>query len=212
MVTIREYYPYHTDFAEDLLGYPYGEPLVFHYDNKCYISEPININRIFLHAKEKWNYKNDEPHYFENNTGVKEIRPYYIYFNVKEAVFFIPLEQKEPDKDTIEFGVIKDEEKPNLDLHEKYIRLEFIKGYKPGIGISDDESKYYSKQLKELLKLNEIEMDNYDIMTLLKIGKYHEDIFKIIYNKLKKYDKLTKDQLKQEIEFLTKELENIEGK
>ena len=52
-LTIYNFGVAHTDFMEDLLEYPYEHPILFNLKDGCYISEKIDIEKIFLYCKNK---------------------------------------------------------------------------------------------------------------------------------------------------------------
>ena len=64
-LTIYNFGVAHTDFMEDLLEYPYEHPILFNLKDDCYISEKIDIEKVFLYCKNKYNYTNDDIHYFK---------------------------------------------------------------------------------------------------------------------------------------------------
>ena len=104
MFYFRECMLFHTDFVEDVLDYPFVEPIKFKLVDKYYESEKIDILSIFEYCKSKYNYVNDEMNYFKNILLETELKSYNIYFDVTSHKFIIPFDNIIIDKRLIMIG------------------------------------------------------------------------------------------------------------
>ena len=123
MITEIECCPFHTVFAEDLIKYPHGRILYFHYENNCYISEAINVDKIYLYCKEKYHYKSNEPSYFNDRRKVYKLEPFMVYFDIDKYIFIIPLEEQKANNNIIPFGFMRATEKEKISKREENIVL-----------------------------------------------------------------------------------------
>ena len=124
-LTIYNFGVAHTDFMEDLLEYPYEHPILFNLKNDCYISEKIDIEKIFLYCKNKYNYTNDDIHYFKYSKFVEELKKYYLYFDIKNSVFLISLSDTKANDNIIGLGCLKKEYEGELSSRDKELFLLF---------------------------------------------------------------------------------------
>lgn len=108
MFNLRECMIFHTDFAEDFFQYPFDKPIEFKLKNDCFESEKVDVQSIFEYCKKKYNYKNDEIHYFENATFVEKLNQYNIYFDLTNYKFIIPIENIEYESNIVSFGKLSD--------------------------------------------------------------------------------------------------------
>lgn len=104
MFYFRECMLFHTDFVEDVLSYPFDEPIKFKLVDKYYESEKIDVLSIFEYCKSKYNYVNDEMYYFKNILLETEFKSYNIYFDVTSHKFIIPFDNTIVDKRIIMIG------------------------------------------------------------------------------------------------------------
>lgn len=123
MIEVSNYMPYHTKFAEDLFEYGNIKTIKLELKENYYVSESIDVQAIFNYCKRKYNYKNDEPHYFDNLKIINKIEPYYIYFDAKENMFIIPLDLNIKLENLILFGKLNDSEIEKLS--KKYNNILF---------------------------------------------------------------------------------------
>ena len=110
MFSLRRCMPLHTDFAEDLFEYPFKKPIRFDLKDNYFESETIDIQAIFDYCKQKYNYTNDDMHYFKYAHYVDKLEPFRIYYDVSSNKFIIPLETQEDIHDIVPFGMIKNDE------------------------------------------------------------------------------------------------------
>ena len=115
----------HTDFMEDLLEYPYEQPISFDLIDGCFVSEKIDIEKIFLYCKEKYNYTNDDIHYFKNIPFKDILNEYGLYFDVKQSIFIMPIENKKAEKNVICLGYLKKEMIGMINAKEHKMQLAF---------------------------------------------------------------------------------------
>lgn len=104
MFYFRECMLFHTDFVEDILSYPFDEPIKLKLVDKYYESEKIDVLSIFEYCKSKYNYVNDEMNYFKNSLLETELKSYNIYFDVANHKLLIPFDNTMVDKRIIMIG------------------------------------------------------------------------------------------------------------
>ena len=124
-LTIYNFGVAHTDFMEDLLEYPYEHPILFNLKDGWYISEKIDIEKIFLYCKNKYNYKNDDIHYFKYSKFVEELKKYHLYFDIKNSVFLISLSDIKSNDNIIGLGFIQKDYEWELNSGDKELCLLF---------------------------------------------------------------------------------------
>ena len=126
MIEVSNYMPYHTKFAEDLFEYGNIKTIKLVLKDNYYVSELIDVQVIFNYCKKKYNYKNDEPHYFDNSKMINKIEPYYIYFDIIDNRFVIPLDTSNKLDNLVLFGKLNDIEidKINMRLDHISFRIE----------------------------------------------------------------------------------------
>lgn len=118
MFYLRECMIYHTDFAEDLFQYPFDEIIELKLKNNCFESEKIDVQSIFEYCKKKYNYKNDEMHYFKNVVLEVELRAYSIYFDIINYKIIIPFDDMIDDRSIIKIGELNSSYKDKI-INEK---------------------------------------------------------------------------------------------
>ena len=124
-LTIYNFGVAHTDFMEDLLEYPYEHPIIFNLKEDCYISEKIDVDKIFLYCKEKYNYTNNDNNYFRYSKFVEDLKKYYLYFDIKNSVFLISLSDTKANDNIIGLGCLKKDYEGELNSRDKELFLLF---------------------------------------------------------------------------------------
>lgn len=123
MFYLRKCFLYHTDFVEDFLEYPFKKSIKFKLTNKYYESEKIDVLSIFEYCKEKYNYVNDEMHYFNNTLFETKLRSYNIYFDIINHKLIIPFDDMIADKSIIKIGELNSSYKDKM-TNEKELYFE----------------------------------------------------------------------------------------
>ena len=78
-----------------------------------------------LYCKNKYNYTNDDIHYFKYSKFVEELKKYYLYFDIKNSVFLISLSDTKANDNIIGLGCLKKDYEGELNSRDKELFLLF---------------------------------------------------------------------------------------
>ena len=182
----NDYYPYHTDFAEDLFESGLGGSFVFKSNGDLYISDKISVKEIYAYCKELYGWKSDSYNHYMAGASICKLETDYMYFSFTNEYFIIL--KKEIDNSTdlcIKFAVKVNP--TNKNNHNKHV-IERV-------------DNVTSEELVKFLR--DCNIDNYLIMLAISRIGNHTEFYKDLYNKINRMKiqnkKISEEEFKAEL-------------